>query len=85
MVFVLTNDELPAQNYTPAKFKGSIAMMTVIPKGVIIMYTDLGENIFISWDEVIEYAATAKRESLPEPAPAEPEKKKVREVKPAQH
>ncbi len=79
MVYIIPKDELPQQQYTPAKYKGETVMMTVVGRGVVLMFLDIGENVFCDWDEIIEYSASAKRTELPTPAepekPAEPAKK----------
>ena len=86
MVFLIPKQEMPQMQYTPVKYKNEITMMGVTPKGPIIMYTDTDEVVFITWDEIVAYAATAPRQELqieppPEPEPAAPAKKPaVREV-----
>jgi len=83
MVYLIPKDNLPQQSYTPAKYKGETVMMTIIPGGVVMMFLDIGENLFMNWDEIIAAAATAPRTELPEEKVVEPkpaEKKTIRQI-----
>lgn len=59
--------EMPVVPYTPVQCKDGIAMMTVIQNGVIILYTDLDQIRYASWEEIAEFVATAKLEPRKEP------------------
>ena len=88
MVYLIPKQELPQQiQYTPVKYMDEIAMMAVTPKGPVILFTETDEVIFVTWDEIVRYAATAPRQQIPmnmdtqepeEPTPAK--KPAVREV-----
>ena len=86
MVYLIPKQELPQQiQYTPVKYMDEIAMMAVTPKGPVILFTDSDEVIFVTWDEIVRFAATAQRQVIPmepqepeEPAPAK--KPAVREI-----
>jgi hypothetical protein len=90
MVYLIPKSEMPQLQYTPVKYKEEITMMAVTPKGPVVLYTDTDEVLFVTWDEIIAYAATAQRQKIPEepesvketePAPT----KKLRDVPPAKH
>jgi hypothetical protein len=83
MVYVIPKLELPQMQYTPVKYKEEITMMAVTPKGPVILYTDSDTALFLTWDEIVSYAATAPRTELPKEPAEEPVKKSnLREVKP---
>lgn len=84
MVFVVPKTDLPVMNYTPAKMKDELVMFGVTQNGPVIMYIDRDETVFVPWDEVIAFAATAPRQKpaeKPEPTPEE-KKSPLREVRP---
>lgn len=86
MAYIIPKLELPVLQYTPMKFHDELAMFGVAPNGAIIMFIDRDENLFVPWDEVVEYAAIAKKQAPPAKPDEEPkQEKKLREVTPAKH
>jgi hypothetical protein len=88
MPYLIPKEELPQMAYRPAKCHDETVMFGLLEGqngailGPVIMYLDVNETRFCSWDEIIEWAATAdiKERKKPE-LPKDPEKK-AREVKP---
>ena len=60
MPYLIEKDEIPAIQYTPVKYKDEIAMLGVTQNGPIIMFTALDQIRFVSWDEIVAFAATAE-------------------------
>jgi hypothetical protein len=85
MVYTVPKDRIPQQQYTPAKYKDEIVMMTIVPRGVVIMFLDMNEYIFMEWDEIVSCAAIAPRQKAPvemeEEKPAPDRKPGLREIK----
>ena len=88
MVYKVPKGNLPQQGFTPSKYKDEEVMITTVPTGVIVIFLEMGETRYMTYDEIIEYMALApvlEMPKEPEPAePAKPEKKPgVREVRPS--
>lgn len=76
MPYKVEKEDLPLLQYTPVKDRDDITMLGVTTNGPVIVYTALDEIRFVSWDEIVAWAATAP---LKEPE-APKHEKKVREV-----
>lgn len=68
---------------TSAEYKDESIYLAQVPNGLIVDFRAFNEVVFATYDELIAYMATAKREVPPEPEETkkEPEKKPgVREI-----
>jgi hypothetical protein len=89
MPYLISKADTPNAQYTRMMYHGEVVMMTVTQNGPVMMFTDIGENLFVPWDEIIEFAATSENRKLleePKEPLKEPEKQErkpqVREVQP---
>lgn len=89
MPYLIPKTDVPNTQYTKMLYHGEVVMMTVIQTGPVFMFTDTGENLYVPWDEIVEFAATSENRKLleePKEPAKEPEKQErkpsVREVKP---
>ena len=91
MVYRVPKGNLPQQEFTPSKYKDEEVMITTVPTGVIVIFLEMGETRYMTYDEIIEYMALAPVLEMPkEPEPEEKripvkdEKKPgIREVRPS--
>ena len=83
MPMIISKDDLPNAQYSIVKYNDENVMMSIIQTGVVLMYVDRDENLFVPWIEVVEFAALSPNKKPFEDAVKEqPEKKGgVREVK----
>jgi hypothetical protein len=81
MPYLIEKDEMPTIQYTPVKYKGEIAMLGITPNGPIIMFTALDQIRFVSWDEIVAFAATAPIVEPEDAKKKDDAPKKLREIK----
>ena len=81
MPYLIEKEEMPGIQYTPVKYKGEIAMMGITQNGPIIMFTALDQIRFVSWDEIVAFAATAPIVEPEEEKKKEEPSKKLRDIK----
>jgi hypothetical protein len=87
MPYLISKTDIPdAAKYTKMLYRGEVVMMAITPNGPVMMFTDIGETLFVPWDEIVEFAASSDNKRLleePKEPVKEPEKPKsnVREVK----
>lgn len=74
MTRVIPKTQLPMIAFNQAVVKDDLCFFSVMQDGIIAHYTGLDESVFVSFTEILEYAASAPREK-----PVEP---KLREVNP---
>ena len=79
MPYLIDKDDIPGIQYFPVKMKDEIAMLGITANGPVIMFTALDQIRFVSWDEIVAFAATAPIVSADDKAHDAP--KKVREIK----
>jgi hypothetical protein len=61
--------EMPPGNYNPISCKDSIAMMNVQPSGLFVLYTELDQVRYATWDEIVEMVLDAHLKK-PDPDPS---------------
>jgi hypothetical protein len=81
MPYLIEKDDMPAIQYSPVKYKGEIAMLGITQSGPFIMYTALDQIRFVSWDEIVAFAATAPIAEPDVEKKKEETKKALRELK----
>ena len=86
MPYLISKAETPNAQYTKMLYRGEVVMMAITPNGPVMMFTDVGETLFVPWDEIVEFAALSPNKKLleePKEPVKEPEKMKpnMREVK----
>lgn len=80
MPYLIEKSEIPQMQYSPVKYKDEIAMLGITANGPVIMFTALDQIRFVSWDEIVAFAATAPIVEPDEKKPAADSKKKLREI-----
>ena len=71
MPVIISKDNLPNVQYNMVKRNDGTVMMAVVQTGVILIFVERYENLFVPWEEIVEFAAMSQDKVPVEPVTQE--------------